>query len=247
MKRRMFTKAILLGSIATTLSSALYASILETQISQDELLGKGNPLLTSGTGYRLRPEAATAFERLKTAALQDKIQVKVISSYRDYAHQNRIWERKYNRFRESGLSPTDSIKKIIEYSTIPGTSRHHWGTDIDLIDGTPKVTGDVLVPSKFYGTGPFCKFKEWMDKHANSFGFYLVYTDTLGRKGFKHEPWHYSYAPLSIPYLKKYKELDIKTRLQENKLLGSAHLTTPFINSYIKENILDINPYLLKD
>ncbi len=246
MKRRTFTKAVLLGSIATTLPSVVYASILETQISEDELLGKGNPLLTSGTGYRLRPEAATAFEKLKVAALKDKIQVKVISSYRDYAHQNRIWERKYNRFRESGLSPIDSIKKIIEYSTIPGTSRHHWGTDIDLIDGTPKVTGDVLVPSKFYGTGPFCKFKEWMDTHANSFGFYLVYTDAPGRKGFKHEPWHYSYAPLSVPYLKKYKELDIKTRLQENKLVGSSHLTTAFIDAYIQENILDINPYLLK-
>ena len=245
MNRRTFTKTALLGGIAATLPLELYASITNAQIPKNELLGKGNPLLTSGTGYKLRPEAAIAFERLKTAALKDKIQIKVVSSYRDYAHQNRIWERKYNRFRESGNSPINAIQKIIEYSTIPGTSRHHWGTDIDLIDGTPKVTGDVLVPSKFHGAGPFCKFKEWMDVHANSFGFYLVYTDTPHRKGFKYEPWHYSYAPLSVPYLKSYKSLDIKTLLQENKLVGSTHITSTFIDQYITENVLDINPYLL--
>ncbi|GGG28445.1 peptidase M15 [Dokdonia pacifica] len=245
MNRRTFTKTAILGSIAATIPVQLYASITENQISGNELLGKGNPVLTSGTGYKLRPDAASAFERLKAAALKDKIQVKVVSSYRNYAHQNSIWERKYNRFRKSGLSPTQAIQKIIAYSTIPGTSRHHWGTDIDLIDGRPKVTGDVLVPSKFHGTGPFCKFKEWMDVHANSFGFYLVYTDRKDRKGFKYEPWHYSYAPLSIPYLKSYKELDIKVILQENKLLGSEHLTSAFIDRYIQENILDINPYLI--
>ncbi len=245
MNRRTFTKTAILGSIAATIPVQLYASITENQISENELLGKGNPVLTSGTGYKLRPDAASAFERLKAAALKDKIQVKVVSSYRNYAHQNSIWERKYNRFRKSGLSPTQAIQKIIDYSTIPGTSRHHWGTDIDLIDGRPKVTGDVLVPSKFHGTGPFCKFKEWMDVHANSFGFYLVYTDRKDRKGFKYEPWHYSYAPLSIPYLKSYKELDIKAILQENKLLGSEHLTSAFIDRYIQENILDINPYLI--
>uniref|UniRef100_UPI002605CE87 M15 family metallopeptidase n=1 Tax=uncultured Dokdonia sp. TaxID=575653 RepID=UPI002605CE87 len=166
MNRRTFTKTALVGGLAVTLPSVAYAAITDAQISEEDLLGKGKPILTSGIDYKLRPEAAIAFEQLKKAALKDNIQIKVISSYRDYAHQNRIWERKYNRFRESGLSPTNAIQKIIEYSTIPGTSRHHWGTDIDLIDGTPKVTGDVLVPSKFYGTGPFCKFKEWMDVHA---------------------------------------------------------------------------------
>ena len=84
-----------------------------------------------------------------------------------------------------------------------------------------------------------------MDVHANSFGFYLVYTDAPKRKGFKHEPWHYSYAQLSISYLKKYKELDVKRILQEDQLVGSSYITSAFIDQYIQENILDINPYLL--
>ena len=244
MNRRIFTKSIVLGGIAITLPFPLKASNV-FQISESELIGKGNPSLTTGSDYRLRPEAAKAFERLKAAALKDGIRIKVVSSYRDYTHQNRIWDRKYKHFRGSGNSPTQAIQKIIEYSTIPGTSRHHWGTEIDIIDGSKKVSGDVLVASKFHGKGPYVALKKWLDVHAEKFGFYLTYTNTPNRKGFKYEPWHYSYAPLATPYLKSYKSLNIKQILQANKLVGSEHLTSTFINTYIKENILDINPYLL--
>lgn len=244
MNRRIFSKLTLLGAVAASLPLSASTSIFQG-IIKEELLGQGTPTLTKTSAYRLRPEAALAYEKMKKAALKEGVDFKVVSSYRDYNHQNRIWERKYKRFRKSGLKPTAAIEKIIAYSTIPGTSRHHWGTDIDIVDATPKVTGDLLVPSKFHGSGPFCKFKEWMDAHANTFGFYLVYTDAQNRKGFKYEPWHYSYKPLSLDYLKEYKKLDIKTKLQTEKLLGSEHFTEDFIDRYIKENVMDINPQLL--
>lgn len=243
MKRRAFTKTSILATIAAVVPLYSFKSI--QVISTLELLGKGNPIFKEGTDYKLLPEAATAYEKMKEAALSDGILLKAVSSYRSYAHQNRIWERKYKRFRKSGLSPTQSIKKIIEYSTIPGTSRHHWGTDIDLIDGNPKVNGDVLVPHKFHGDGPFCAMKEWMYTNANDFGFYLVYTDAVGRKGFNYEPWHYSYAPLSINFLKQYKKLDIASLLEEEALMGHEVLNGDFMQDYIKNNILDINPKLL--
>jgi len=244
MNRRDFSKLSALGLIAVTLPLKAANNYLFS-IPENELLGKGTPDITKTTTYRLRPEAAVAYEKMRKAAAADGIVFKVVSSYRDYAHQNRIWERKYKRFTNSGLSPIASIEKIIEYSTIPGTSRHHWATDIDIVDGGKKVQGDMLVPSKFHGNGPYCDFKEWMDKHANSYDFYLVYTDVSSRKGFNYEPWHYSYKPLSLGYLQEYKKLDIKTMLQTNKLMGSEHFTTPFIDRYIKENVLDINPELL--
>ena len=237
MKTSLFIGLILLIFIPTVYGQSI--------IPEQELLGQGSPTLVEKDGYRLRPEAAQAFDAMKIAALKDGIDIKVVSSYRDYAHQNRIWERKYLRFRESGLTPMEAIEKIIEYSTIPGTSRHHWATDLDLIDGTPKVDGDVLVPSKFHGTGPFCKFKDWMDIHANTFGFQLVYTDEINRKGFKYEPWHYSYASLSKSYLQTYNALDIQQMLAAAKLMGSENFTDEFIVRYLKENVNDINPSLL--
>lgn len=88
-------------------------------------------------------------------------------------------------------------------------------------------------------------FKLWLDENAEKFGFYLVYTNTPGRKGFAYEPWHFTYKPLSVKMLEDYKKLDLKNLLQSNNLMGSQHFTDAFISKYLKENILDINPILL--
>ena len=65
---------------------------------------------------RLQPQAARAFQMMKTAALKDNIKLKVVSSFRDYSTQKRIWNRKYKRFTLEGLSPLEAIEKIVEYS-----------------------------------------------------------------------------------------------------------------------------------
>lgn len=216
----------------------------QQELSTQELMGKGSPKLY-GNGYKLRKEAHLAFLKLKAAALKEGINIQVVSSYRNFDHQKRIWKRKYNRYINQGLTAPQSIKKIIEYSTIPGTSRHHWGTDLDIVDANVKQPNTLLNPKHFNNLGPFCKLKEWMDANATKYGFYLVYTNHANRKGFKYEPWHYTYKPLSQSYLKQYKSLDIKTILKNDKLEGSKAFTDRFINDYISQNILDINPELL--
>jgi len=241
MIRRNFIGMSILGSLGLSLLSF---SKFQELFSKDDLMGKSDPVLL-GDDYKIRKEAYHAFIKMKAAALKSGFDIKVVSSYRNYAHQNRIWERKYKKFTSDGLSPLNAIQKIVEYSTIPGTSRHHWGTDLDIVDGNAPQPKSLLLEKNFQGDGPFCKFKEWMDKHAHTFGFYLVYTDKQDRKGFKYEPWHYSYAPLSIPLLKQYRKLDIATELKKAKLLGSEHFSKTFINQYISENIYDINPKLL--
>ena len=242
MQRSNFLKLLGLGTLALHSFPSMAFNMQNT--TNLELIGKGNPTVF-GNGFSLRKEAYDAFVKMRAAAANDGISIHVVSSYRNYAHQNRIWERKYKRFTQQGVSPIKAIEKIIEYSTIPGTSRHHWATDIDIIDQNATYSGDVLVPKKFHGDGPFCKLREWLETNANTYGFYIVYTDNPDRKGFEYEPWHYSYAPLSKPMLQEYQKLNVKEMLQAEKLMGSEHFNESFINSYIKENILDINPELL--
>lgn len=208
------------------------------------LIGKGEPTLF-GRGYQLKEEAHLAFKKMQAAALKEDISIGAVSSYRSFAHQKRIWNRKFKSNKAKGLSVKDNINKIIEYSTIPGTSRHHWGTDIDIYQTNTKQPKSVLQPNNFHNNGPYCQLKEWMDLNASKFGFYLVYTDNGNRKGFKYEPWHYSYKPLSFDYLKTYKTLNIKEILTNEALLGSEAFTEQFINHYINLNILDINLELL--
>ena len=216
----------------------------QTTIPTNELLGKGTPTLF-GNGYKIRKEAYNSFLKLQAEALKEGIKIAAVSSYRNFDHQKRIWNRKYKKFTSQGLSPKESISKIIEYSTIPGTSRHHWGTDIDIYDTSVKQPAGILQPKNYHGNGVYCKLKDWMDANAERFGFYLVYTDLYQRKGFKYEPWHYSYKPLSKLYLEDYRKLDISKLLKLEGLLGSEYFDAAFINKYISENILDINPELL--
>ena len=143
------------------------------------------------------------------------------------------------------MEPLAAIDKIIEYSTIPGTSRHHWGTDVDLIDASKPAEGDVLDPDKFLEGGPFADFLQWMQARSQDFGFYLVYTNNAKRRGFKYEPWHYSYAPLSIPMLSQYRGINLVKLMEKEDFLGAEHFTTGFLRTYFTDNILDINPDLL--
>jgi len=214
------------------------------KITRQELIGKGKPKLYGDT-YKLRKEAHESFLKMKNSALKDGIDMLVVSSYRDFDHQKRIWNRKYKLFSHQGLSAIKAIERIIEYSTIPGTSRHHWGTDLDIVDGNPKQPKNVLLAKHFENKGPYFKLKKWMDENANSFGFYLVYTDNPQRKGFKYEPWHYSYKPLSDNYLIEFQKIDIIELLVKENIMGVEYFSEKFFNKYIKENILDINPKLL--
>ena len=203
------------------------------------LLGMGKLPLYSNL-IPLAIEAGKAFNKMQTHAKKEDIILEIVSGYRSYDRQKSIWNRKYKSNEALGLSPKKNIHKIIEYSTLPGTSRHHWGTDLDIIDGSKPKVGDVLVAEKFHKKGPYVKLRKWMEKYAESYGFYLPYTQSSNRKGFYYEPWHYSYAPLSIPLLKSYTQLDLNKILITEGLEGSTYLTSQFISFYLEENILGI-------
>ena len=79
---------------------------------------------------------------------------------------------------------------------MPGSSRHHWGTDIDL--------NDLNNPS-FEAGGKYQKVYEWLSAHAHEYGFCQPYT--AGRAhGYQEEKWHWSFSPLSKPFLEEYKK-----------------------------------------
>ncbi|RAV30110.1 M15 family metallopeptidase [Sinomicrobium soli] len=243
MKRRNFMKSVTLAAVAAGSFPVMAAG--RGEYSYEELIGKGTPGLF-GDGIQLRLEASRAFEEMRKAAAGEGIGIKIVSGYRTFRRQKAIWERKYQAYTENGMEPSKAIDRIIEYSTIPGTSRHHWATDIDIIDERVSFSGnDLLNTANYEGNGAFSDLKNWMDKNAAAYGYYLAYTDRPGRRGFYYEPWHYSYAPLSVPMLRAYRELDVKAIITREKVAGALYFTDGFIDRYTEENILDINPVLL--
>jgi len=244
MNRNKFIKTSFIGGLVLSISPYLSFTEFQEKFSRYQLIGKGNPDLT-GEAFKMHKDAYASFLKMQAAAKNENISIELVSAYRSFKKQKQIFEKKYALYTSEGLSPTASINKIIEYSTIPGTSRHHWGTDIDIIASNAPKPESVLLAKHFSEGGPFFKLKEWLLENANSYGFYEVYTNKPSRKGFKYEPWHYSYAPVSRPMLQAYCRLDINKVLQEELILGSENFSEVFIHKYLSENILDINPELL--
>ena len=208
------------------------------------LIGKGSPKLV-GSSFTILPEVKVALEKMTQAAKNDGIEIKVVSAYRSYNRQKEIWNSKFLRFEKQGFKKFTIVNQIIKYSTIPGTSRHHWGTDIDIIDGSQKYKGDLLVTKKFHENGPFNKLRKWMESNAEKFGFLRPYNQDPERKGFLYEPWHYSYAEKSIPMLKAYLDLDAISLIKDRDLLGADLLDSRFIRNYVNTHMLGIDKALL--
>lgn len=198
-----------------------------------------------GDSIKLEKNTFIAMEKMRKAALLDGIKIKVVSGFRDFERQKQIWNRKFKKFTtENNLSDLDAIKEIIRFSTIPGTSRHHWGTEIDVIDEDFKNEKNLLISNKYEEGGIFEKLKKWMDNNSQKFGFYLTYDNNINRKGFEYEPWHYSYLPESKKYLESFLKIDIVEIISKVDIEGKELFNEKFISDYINNNILEINPNL---
>lgn len=208
------------------------------------LVGKKN-ISSINPNYNLLNEVALAYSKMQKDALQQGISIQIVSSFRNFNRQHYIFTKKYTKYKNRGLSETQILKKITQYSTIPGTSRHHWGTDLDIVQKVSIMPKNLLVESNYNNQGSFCEMKQWMDRNAHKYGFYLVYTNNENRTGFKYEPWHYSYAPISKKILTQF--------LLENKnntifpIIKNAGVPVDadFYNNYIETHIKGINPILL--
>ncbi|MEO0625364.1 MAG: M15 family metallopeptidase [Bacteroidota bacterium] len=148
-------------------------------------------------GYYLQRDAYAAFRDMHAAADADGIRLTIISATRNFNRQKVIWEAKWNGQRllegkykadEVHPDPLERALAILRFSSMPGTSRHHWGTDLDV---------NALVNS-YFKSGYGLEVYEWLLENASDYGFCQPYT--AGRPyGYEEERWHWSYLPVSVP------------------------------------------------
>ena len=219
--------------------------LMHTQeINTEILIGMDDSRIVSDT-ILLEKETYSAFVKMKDAAEKDGIIIKLVSGFRDFYRQQMIWNNKYKKFtNEFSLDGPTAIKEIIRFSTIPGTSRHHWGTEIDIIDKNFENEKDLLISKKYEEGGIFNSLKKWMDKNSKRFGFYIVYDDDSNRPGFEYEPWHYTYKPISDLYQREFLKLNLKLIISKTKVEGKEFINDEFIKKYIDENIMGISSHL---
>ena len=177
-----------------------FSSVGASAQTVDELMGKNpadDPAVWETRGrYTLRREVYEAFDRMKRAARRDGVRLRVVSAYRGFDRQKYLWERKWDSEERAGMNDLERAADILKYSSMPGTSRHHWGTDMDICSVEPR----------FFEKRRGCKLYKWLCGNAAEFDFFQPYTADR-TKGYAEEKWHWSYRPLSDVFLKEYLRL----------------------------------------
>lgn len=160
-------------------------------------------------GCALHESVIPPFRAMRVAAWAEAgIDLAAVSGFRDFDRQRSIWNAKMRGERPllgragdeldaAALDLDGRIDAILLWSALPGASRHHWGTDVDVVDraGMPPGYEPQLTPLEYGPDGPFASLDSWLTANMHRFGFYRPYVRDLG--GVQPEPWHLSYLPIA--------------------------------------------------
>ncbi len=162
---------------------------------------------------RVHRDVAAPLVQLCEQAQQAGFALRVASGFRSFERQLAIWNGKADGRRPvldqagqpldvAALTEREKMWAILRWSALPGTSRHHWGTDIDVWDGSAvddsyqiRLTAEECVAG-----GPFYALHCWLNQviAAAPGGFFRPYQTDRG--GVAPEPWHLSYRPVAAQY-----------------------------------------------
>lgn len=185
--------------------------------------------------YLLHRHVRTPFLALRRAAAEEGMDLTAASSFRDFQRQLNIWNGKYDGTRAmhdadgkcieaAALTPAERVEVILLWSALPGASRHHWGTDIDLIDRNAVAPGYQvqLTRNEFEAGGPFAALARWLEANAARFGFFRPFQGV--RSGVQPEPWHFSFAPLAENARRDLTPSVLRAALEAAPLSGKAQV-----------------------
>ncbi|MBK8110610.1 MAG: M15 family metallopeptidase [Saprospiraceae bacterium] len=145
----------------------------------------------------LRRDVMIKFAEMADAAAEEGVRLIIRSATRNFDSQKQIWENKWKGLTilEDGSKATEikdeflRAQKILLYSSMPGTSRHHWGTDVDINS----------FENSWFAGGEGARLYAWMESNASQYGFCQVYgpINSFRKHGYQEEKWHWSYLPIA--------------------------------------------------
>jgi hypothetical protein len=175
-----------------------------------------------GTAMYLLNPTYDAFQQMANAAKAEGVSLKIVSAARNFQMQKGIWERKWSARRGNFKSDEETALDILKFSSMPGTSRHHWGTDLDINSVDPA----------YFQSGKGKKELEWLELNASKYGFCKTYNDKAlqGRTGYSEEDWHWSFLPLAVGVMNQYT-----SAIELSDITGFAGSTTA-----VKLNVIEL-------
>ncbi|MCM1381673.1 MAG: M15 family metallopeptidase [Muribaculaceae bacterium] len=153
-----------------------YDDIIET-----ELVYEGDK-----NGY-IDKRAAKYAKDMFAAALEDGVDLWVVSSYRTIDYQQQNFDRSVQQRMDNGMTYDDAYADTLREVAMPGESEHNAGLAMDIMS----VEYTSMDDAGFEDTKAFA----WLDEHAAEYGFILRYPkDKEDVTDIIYEPWHYRFV-----------------------------------------------------
>jgi LAS superfamily LD-carboxypeptidase LdcB len=200
----------------------------------------------------LHKEAVAPFLAMRAAASADGIELVAFSSFRDFDRQLAIWNGKFRGDRpiqdragrpidHLAMSPAERVEAILWWSAMPGASRHHWGTDFDVLDESAMSEGYKLqvAPAEYVAGGVFQRLTTWLDTHMHAFGFFRPYATDRG--GVRPEPWHLSYAPVATRAQSAFTVQTLRGVLTNCAIEGRNEVLA-VLDRYFQSHVANVDP-----
>ena len=198
-----------------------------------------------GKNHYLMPEVAAAWRLFQAKASDAGFNAIIVSAYRNFDRQLAIWNAKALGQRkvldDSGsavnmavLSDIDKVHAIMRYTALPGASRHHWGTDIDIVDTSlmDENYSVQLTVAETCNDGVCAAFYSWLDgyQHDAEYQFKRPYSVDTG--GIAVEPWHLSHRGTVAPFETALTPALVKAAISEQDLVLKATVLANFDELY---------------
>jgi LAS superfamily LD-carboxypeptidase LdcB len=185
-------------------------------------------------GHKLVKDACLAFKKMQKSAEKAGVDIQLVSSFRSFERQKAIWNQKWQGHRAlfsldghpldiSKMTELEKLHAILTFSALPGTSRHHWGTDCDVYDQQQVNALQhkfELVNAEYRQGGPCYALHCWLEKNAGLYGFYRPYAQYRG--GVAAEEWHLSYRPNAKLMREKFNLNALKETIMAADVMGKS-------------------------
>src|SRR5258705_9655797 len=141
-----------------------------------------------------------------------------------YRGERPLYDREGNVRAHASLDAPQLVEAILCWSALPGASRHHWGSDIDVIDraAMPENYRLRLLPDEFEPGAVFHRLGVWLNQNIARYGFFRPYDEYRG--GVYPEPWHLSHAGISTAALQLLTQDLVAHTLRASDVLGKEQV-----------------------
>jgi LAS superfamily LD-carboxypeptidase LdcB len=200
----------------------------------------------------LHREAVRPFRALRAEAAKRGLDVMPFSAFRDFQQQVEIWNRKFrgerplydrdgNERDHARLTEQEIVEAILVWSAVPGASRHHWGSEIDVYDraALPEGYRVRLLPEEYVPGGVFERLADWLNENLERFDFFRPYDQDRG--GVYPEPWHISYAPVAARAQSALTTDVIAGALEDADVLGK-HIVLARLPEIYRRYVANVGP-----